>query len=359
MDLLYHPIEGDTSISPFSRIEDCVDGNSVDIVCPYLNTKVLEEITGLAESWRLITDTDEWLRIQSDTKRIREFISRNHAAIHDCRNLHAKVILTDDNAVVGSANVTYSGLSRNTEMSVLIEDEPEVAELQSWFEQLWGHTEPVDKGAVDEIIESEDTSSTTNQRNRRMPDTGPTIRATIDFLSPDISTDQSTDERLVQQVQNAPSQEWVHRYFDLAKELIEFTGLEANDPRIATTIPKSYPRLPVNVNQRYVLVAFLRSEKVGMMLPADSEAVDSYTEYISDFGAFSTSSDEDPYWFEFPGDPYTFITPELRQDWKTAVLNERDRKKSSPYRNHHKPSSYKAAIDIDYREQVLSEAFST
>lgn len=359
IDLLYHSIEEDTSTSPFNRIEECVEGNAVDIVCPYLNTEVLEGITGLADSWRLITDMDEWLRTQSDRKRIREFVHRHHSGIRDCRGLHAKVILTDDSAIIGSANFTHSGLSRNTEMSVLIKDVPELGELEDWFEQLWRHTEPVDKSAVGKIIDRDDSSSTAFQRERRLPDAGPTVRASIDFLTPDVSTDRSEHQRLVEQVQKAPNREWTHRYFDLMKELIEFTGLEEEDPRIATTIPKSYPRLPVNVNQRYVLAAFLESQKVGMMLPADSESVETHGEYISDFGTFSTASDEDPYWFEFPGDPYEFVTPELRQDWKTAVLNERDRGNHSPYRKYHKAPSYKAAVNIDYREQILSEAFDT
>lgn len=359
INLLYHPIEEDSSTSPFNQIKKYVEGNTVDIVCPYLNTEILEGITGLADSWRLVTDMDEWLRTQSDKKRIREFVHSHHSAIRHCRGLHAKVILTDDSAIIGSANFTYSGLSRNTEMSVLIKDAPEINELQDWVEQLWTHTDPVDKATLDKVIDTGDSSSTSIQQEIRLPDAGPTVRTSIEFLTPNVSTDQSEHQRLVEQVQKAPNREWTHRYFDLMKELIEFTGLEEDDSQIATTIPKSYTRLPVNVNQRYVLAAFLGSNKIGMMLPADSEAVNTHAKYISDFGTFTTASDKDPYWFEFPGDPYEFITPELQQDWKTAVLNERDRGNHSPYRKHHKASSYKAAVNIDYRKQVLSEAFST
>jgi hypothetical protein len=51
-----------------------------------------------------------------------------------------------------------------------------------------------------------------------------------------------------------------------------------------------------------------------MILPPESHALDELSEFVSDFGSFSTDSDEDPYWYEFPGDPDDFISEEIEQD---------------------------------------------
>jgi len=359
IDLIYQEWDSsESSGSPFNRIEQVVKNSSVDIVCPYLSLDIVERVTELADSWRLITDTSEWLRTQSKREEIQEFIHQNSDRIHDCRNLHAKVILTKDSAIVGSANFTRAGLTKNSEMSVHFQQTRHVDELQNWVNELWKQTETVDEDALNDYTEDVEPVESRRESSVSMPETGPTHNTTLNFLKPEITVEESEHERLAERAAKAPSREWINTYFDLMEEVIEITGLDEDDTSISTSIPKSDPpRLPVNVNQRYVLTAYPETGMIGIMLPADSKAVDTLPEYISDFGTFNTSSKKDPYWFEFPGDPREYITEEMKQDWERAVKKELSRSNGSPHRKDHRSSAYKAAIDPIYRKKILKEAF--
>jgi hypothetical protein len=359
IDLIYQEWDNsESSESSFNRIEQIVKNSSVDIVCPYLSLDIVERVTELADSWRLITDTSEWLRTQSKREEIQEFIHQNSDRIHDCRNLHAKVILTKDSAIVGSANFTRTGLTENSEMSVHFQQTRHIDELQNWVNELWKQTKTVDGDALTDYAEDMEPVKSGRKSSVSMPDTGPTHNTTLDFLKPETTVEDSGYQRLVDRAAQAPSREWINTYFDLMAEVIEIAGLDEDDASISTSIPKSDPpRLPVNVNQRYVLTAYPETGVIGIMLPVDSKAVDILTEYISDFGTFNTSSKEDPYWFEFLGDPQEYITKEMKQDWERAIKNELDRSDGSPHRKDHRPSAYKAAVSQTYREKVLKEAF--
>lgn len=335
-----------------------MDGDSVDIACPYLSIDIMEKIAELADSWRMITDTEEWVRTQSSREEIHEFIKENTENIHDCRNFHAKVIISEKSAIVGSANFTHTGLEKNTEMSVLLEQKSLLDELQNWFNELWSRTGPVEKDALNEYISKAEPANRKTGSKASMPDTGPSINTSLDFLKPNISVTKTGHDLLVDRVREAPGREWINTYFDWMEQLIEFTDLDEDNPSISTSVPISSPsRLPVSVNQRYVLTAFPKKGLVGIMLPADSKAVETLSEYISNFGIFSTSSDKDPYWFKFPGDPDDFITEEMKQDWKTAIKEELSRGSGSPHKRWHRSEAYKAAIDLQYRKEVLAEAF--
>ncbi|UZN23419.1 DUF87 domain-containing protein [bacterium 3DAC] len=55
-------------------------------------------------------------------------------------NLHAKMIIVDGKkALIGSANITYSGLTENgnREVAILVEDEDTVSELAEYFQNIW------------------------------------------------------------------------------------------------------------------------------------------------------------------------------------------------------------------------------
>ena len=95
-----------------------------------------------------------------------------------------------------------------------------------------------------------------------------------------------------------------------------------------------------------------------MILPPESRALDELSEFVSDFGSFSTGSDEDPYWYEFPGDPDDFISEEIEEDWRETIREEAKKGTRSEYRNHHNPAAYKIVVDGQYRETVLDAAFS-
>lgn len=360
IELIYHDFDDGTPKSPF---EDALvrlsDDATLDIVCPYLGLDVLQSITDRARTWRLVTDVQEWFRSHSGERReLLEFVRSNSGSIHDCRGLHAKVLVGNGAGLVGSANVTYSGLARNPEMAVLFEETAEVDELATWFEDLWRRTRAPDFDDLDAYLTETKRLETEERSSPVLPDAGPSIEASLQRLDEStIEVDETAHSRLVDTVSQAPSREWMEAYFDWVAEVIECTGLDESDERIATTVPVSSSRLPVNVNHRYVLAAFPRQERIGIILPSESSALDELEEFVSDFGPFSTDSDEDPYWFEFPGDPAEFISEDINADWREIVREESQRGERSEYRAHHEPAAYKVAVDDQYREDVLDRAF--
>ena len=362
VELIYHDFDDET---PDSRFEEILtrlsDDAMLDITCPYLGLDVLRSLTDRARTWRLVTDVQAWVgsRPQEERDAVLEFVRTNRESIHDCRSLHAKVFLGNDAGLVGSANVTYSGLAKNPEMAVLFEDTDEVDELATWFEDLWERTQTPDVEALGTyLIEAE--SLERDERSRPvMAETGPSIDTSLQVLGePAIEVDEPSHQRLVETVSQAPSREWTNTYFDWVADVIESTELDESDERIATTVPTTSVRLPVNINHRYVLAAFPQQELIGMILPQGSHALEELSEFVSDFGSFSTDADEDPYWCEFPGDPDGFISEEIKQDWRETVREEAKKGTRSEYRNHHNPAAYKVAVDEQYRETVLDAAFS-
>jgi SNF2 family DNA or RNA helicase len=61
--------------------------------------------------------------------------------------LHGKAYLLEGNqggVVVGSSNLTAAGLTRNVELNLSRFDAQPVAEVQDWFDRLWGQAKPFD-----------------------------------------------------------------------------------------------------------------------------------------------------------------------------------------------------------------------
>lgn len=358
VELLYQDFDGNDGVSPFNdTLEELSNAESLAIASPYITLSILRKLIDSCESWRLITDVQEWIRTQSADQRddTIEFIKEKRESIHDCRNLHAKVVVSDATAFIGSANLTNAGLSRNAEIGVRLDNESETEELQQWFEKLWSHTELADFSELKTY--ANEIESTTDYPTVSMTNTGPSINNSLPFSKPSSTPVEDTQhEDLVEAVEHAPSKEWIEACFDWVRKLIDFTGLGENDERIATTVPTSR-KIAVNVNQRYVLTAYPDQAQIGLMLPGDSIAVTDLSEYVSDFGNFSTPSDTDPYWFEFPTPLNEHITDTIGEDWKRAVRTEMNRAERSAHRSSHNPAVFRTAVDREYRKKVLSESF--
>jgi len=51
--------------------------------------------------------------------------------------VHEKIYITDNYAITGSANLTYSGMHKNTERIGIVEDKKELSELKGHFAEMW------------------------------------------------------------------------------------------------------------------------------------------------------------------------------------------------------------------------------
>lgn len=142
--LLYHAVQRtNADCSPFDdAILNTARGAIVRIASPYIGLSYLERIIDAASDWTLISDIEAWLSSLSTRARpsawsfMREHIDK----IHHCPGLHAKVVVGEQLAVFGSANLTFSGIQARTELGMLLTEPTQVLELASWFDGIWSTT---------------------------------------------------------------------------------------------------------------------------------------------------------------------------------------------------------------------------
>ncbi|SEN18779.1 PLD-like domain-containing protein [Halorientalis persicus] len=368
--LLYHSEEGYTRAkSPFDKaIRETADAKQVRIVCPYIGPSYLKSVLTSADDWRILTDVEAWIGTFGGSTRgeIHELIATNRERIHHFPDVHAKAIISDDTAVVGSANLTEKGVVGRTEIGVRFTDDERVDELNEWFDRLWSESGPVDSGELDEFVESSSSTPTTHtESGTSLSSDAPRVSATFvedtELTTEDIDADEEAHETLVHRVQQASNREWATDFFDLLNDLIAVTGLAEDDARLVTSIAQD-DRIVVSINNRYVLGALFSGEPTtGFIVGADTENVDELIETADEHMAFNALSGEDtdetPHWVEFTGKPERMVSQSFRRAWISAVYDELERASGSPYQDSHEPLVHRVAVDKKYRNKVLQEAF--
>ena len=374
--LLYHDPDSPGAVSPFdAAIVSLVTGDNVRLACPYLSLPYLRRVTSLSASWRLLTDIEEWLLSQNRTQRERiyEFLVCNRSVVRHYPHLHAKVVIGSRAAMLGSANLTDAGIRRRTEVSVLLEDEPQVQELSAWFETHWlkSHELPLDdiaqfmtslpEGAV--VEEASDAAvfpplSTIPARLVPLPSS----------LSESeiVQDDQAAHQRLIQRVGMAGNRAWLEGYLDLVKLLLEDLGMESSDPRLAMSIPKGRGGwfLPVSINNRYVVAPQTRNgeDLIGIIFGPDFEDRPGLRDKVVEYGRFEAlpgeDSEEVPFFLRLRSAEEVMQDGEVKLGWLEAARREVERARASPFRRFHVPACYRLAVHPAYRQSVLDQGFS-
>mgnify|MGYP000613314256 CR=1 FL=1 len=368
-ELIYHDPTDRTGQSPFdTAIREIIDGEAL-IACPYIAPDYLEDITDQAANWSLLTDVGEWLSIHGRSSReaIQNFLIDHRDQVRHVNNLHAKVVLGNDRALIGSANFTTKGLTGRTEMSVLLDEQETIDELTDWFETVWMVYDPPEIDRVNTYIETaDDTPSPAHTRSSvSFPSDespGTASLSTPSGVEDTIAVEQENSHAdLVQRVAEAPSPEWAYSYLKLANELLSEVELSNDDPRLLMSLPQA-GTLPITVNNRYALVAFRDEQsRTEFILPSDAPETEAYVEDADYSGRFDPIYGEDksetPWFVGFDGLPQQPVDDIFRELWVQAVKDEMERATASPYKKYHEPVFYKAAQNRAYRERVISEAF--
>ena len=118
-----------------------------------------ETAQNLRQTVAIMDQTDEGERlVQGLIALIEE--KRLDVRVYTKGRLHAKAYIFDypaeglyENgiAVVGSSNLTLSGLTHNTELNVVVHGNENHARLTQWFEDLWEESEPFEAHMMDEL----------------------------------------------------------------------------------------------------------------------------------------------------------------------------------------------------------------
>ena len=182
----------------------------------------------------------------------------------------------------------------------------------------------------------------------------------------------------------APSREWTNTYFDLIDDLLNSTRLVNSDKQLVLTMPKEENWiyfLPVIINTRYVLAGFYWQDNalpaaryasddanvsVGMIygrktwdnLP-ESEQDKSYNSSIqikelTEFYNHIQGEERPPLFIHLKNISHA---KDFKSEWVFRSQIERDRFKGSINRQRHRPVIYKAVVDLEYRADILNEAF--
>jgi len=369
--LIYHSEEGyDRGESPFDRaIKETADSEEVLIVCPYIAPTYLESVLREVDEWQIITDVVAWVGTFHGESRdeIKRLIEEHQDRIHHFRHVHAKVVLSDDSAIIGSANLTEKGVIGRTEMGVRFSEEEKITEVREWFSRLWSESSPVGSDELQELVRtSPSASSAHSQPTTTLSSDAPRVNASFaEDIGPPIGKDTEVDggshESLVRRVRMAPSREWADVFLGLMSHLISATGLPKDDPRLVTGIAQD-DRITLSINTRMVIGAFFSEPpKVGFIIGDDAENVDELIEesdcYLP-FNALPGEEEEDtPHWMEYEGEPERMVNPAFRGEWMRAAFREIERASGSIHQSSHEPLVYQAAVDESYRKQVLRESF--
>jgi len=189
------------------------------------------------------------------------------------------------------------------------------------------------------------------------------------------------EQKLIARLRRAPNREWAESWLDLAKELIEVTGMDRDDERLVMSLPEG-KFLPITINRRYVLTAF-RIEKghhtkrylqpldsnppdravMELILPsAFSARIDQLPHVIRhnsfDPGFSGETKDNTPLFISFSMSSEFDISPDVREAWHEAAIIERKHQRASKFRKYHEPVVYRVVVDVSYRRRILNAAFA-
>jgi len=338
----------------------------LSIACLYLCTVYLKSMVGGRKNWRLLTDINEWLGIlRSEEKRSEaiEFIREHHDRIRSYNRLHAKVVIGNELAMLGSANFPKMGLREREEVAVLIDDSPIIQELQDWFNGIWNRAGlPTNEQLEHHIVQL---SKVERVSVPRLSSKGKTYTTRPPQLN---SLDYAERyKRLIKSVEYAPNHTWINYFFDRVKDVIGITNMEDGDPRLIMAVWKNNGYIGLSLNHRWVLSAYYKNvnNKQRKDHAAIGFVVSKHYELPIDtsFASFSHA-------FSYKGknkgnlryivaitEDVTAISDELLTEWRKSVRYQAENEKNSGKKGSHDPLVYRAAIDLDFRKDLLDEAF--
>jgi hypothetical protein len=254
-------------------------------------------------------------------------------------------------------------------MGVLIEEKEQVAELQKWFSDLWAESESVNTQDLEKYVSSIESSPAYDEIKKSkspLPLKSPSVNANLVDIGTDvqdiIKRYKESHQRLIESIRKiAPNREWINDYFDLAKEIIEFTGLKSDDPRLVMSITKK-GKIPITINQRYVL-RHERDMGIGLMMPLEYDprnydkdgVIRAYDE--GDEKYYYRKGVQEARWVIFERQNKIEFSERIKDYWKQAVMTELKRSKNSGFKKFHEPIVYEAVMNLSYRNKLLDEVY--
>lgn len=171
--------------------------------------------------------------------------------------------------------------------------------------------------------------------------------------------------RLIKQVRALGNARWARDYLAAARFLIDRLGLDPDDRRVNTSLPRRSAKwlLPITINHRYVLVAVrMGDERVAAAVwPAEFDKIPHIRRLAARAWRFDALRGEgalDPPWLVGFRDPWILLeNHDLREGWLDAARCELERASASPYRRHHSDTAFQFLADGAMQDRVLANVF--
>lgn len=360
MKLIYHKADNNSPYSPFdSEIVSIANGQDLLLVSPYIGLSYLKRLVKISKSWKLLTDFQEWIISHPNKLHRREicdFIVNNFDNIKHIPDIHAKVLVTDNSAFVGSANFTQKGILERTEMSVSFSEIGKVTELKEWFNSLWAISTDYTEKQLFEFVKRNEDVLTQPKIAGLKPQFGyqknKTLLVPIDTF---LKTDKDYEQELIKAIkQTKKDNVWLNRYFDLIKELLTEFSIDENSQKISMSVTKAF-KMPISIGQRYIICPRHRRDAIGFILPLDfGDIIGDYPNAVINEGYFfDKKNNQEALWIDFDSDIIFSEDTFLFNYWQTAVKAEINRTTISGFRRSHNPFYYKAVMDTKYRQTLL------
>lgn len=365
MDLIYHLPNEPIERSPFDiAIESVVKNKKIKIACPYIGISYFKSsIISQCKDFLLLTDVNALItscKNANEINKVQAFIIDNQKNIRHFSGLHSKLIISKDNAFVGSANLTTAGITNNNEISIVINEPDKIQELNHWFDSWWNNSLEINirelKSKINEYTKSKPTIPSIPEfvKNNN------TIRSKYENHEKDGSVDFEIDrDYLVNFLRHWKSKEWLIAYCNLAKHILTKFNLKDDDVRLCINCRSDKHRLPITIGQRYIIQPHEDGEfSVSLIMPKNYDNENAKLDGATRTTYYQKGSKNDVPWVHYnkPDNSFTFNTETIKQ-WEIAVENELRRTKKSGFKKYHQPEIYKLIMDEEYRNQIIQEVF--
>jgi hypothetical protein len=273
MEIIYHlPNEYKINRSPFDiAVNNVIKNKVIKIACPYIGLYYFEDVViKKCKDWKLLTDINALIKSQQNkttTEKMIYFLEKFNKKIRHINGLHAKVILSENKALVGSANFTNNGITENNEMSVIINDFKKIHEIRMWYDIWWEKASELNNEIFDKLRMQIKTIKYT-KNNEQYISSKKLIKSSYEKISMRNKINgQKDEEYLINFLKHWNNKIFTQSYFDIAQYIIEKYDIDENDEKLCITFREEGYKIPITIGQRYILEPYWLTESVGLIMP--------------------------------------------------------------------------------------------
>jgi hypothetical protein len=259
------------------------------------------------------------------------------------------VIISEETALIGSANFTHNGITKNNEMSISITDFDKIQELNKWYTTWWQCALELETKELANLTEQvKDINYTKNEK--RYISSKKLIKTYYEQISGD-------EEYLINFLKYWNNKDFTEHLFDLAQYMIEKNNINENDERLCITFREEKHVIPITIGQRYVLVLDCLTKSIGLIMPLEYNRENAHLDGSYKEDIYTLNQKDNAYCVYYKKEDEIKFNKITMVEWKNAVENELMRSKKSSYRKYHQVILYKLIKDKDYRNNIIRKIY--